>query len=478
MSSARNHRASNQWSKKMNDLIESALQRFGSLLPGRLSRPGDSRYTAATAIWAKPVEPLPRAVLHCETIGDVQWGVRVAADWDIPLSVRGGGHDWAGRALCGGLVIDLSGMKEVLIDRGMRIARIEGGALASDVAAAADPLGAAVAAGSCSSVGMAGLTLGGGYGALIGRFGLALDNLLAAEVVLSDGRVVIADKDNEAELFWAIRGGGGNFGIVTRMWHRVHDLPSVRTGTLVYPFAEASGILARCAEITATAPDELTVQLGFIVGPDGTPALMVIPNWCGNPEGGETRLLPFLRLGTLLAGSLEAMPYGASLTFFDPYIVNGLRTFMETCWIPTINDSSIDAFIQAMETVVSPGCAIITHEFKGAASRVPVEETVFAFRRSHVFVQILAAFIDRSDRWEEERHRDWAMSTRQAFGAIALPGGYPNVLASSDVDRAAVSYGRNAPRLLKAKRLYDPGNLFRSAIPLPPDENAFRKPSE
>ena len=451
----------------MTDPIESTFQRLNEELSGRLSMPGDDRYAVATAIWAKPVGLMPRAVVHCRTTEDVQSAIRAARDCQLPLSVRGGGHDWACRALCSGIVIDLSGMNGVVVGSAKRTAQISGGARASDVAAVTDPLGVAPVAGSCSAVGMAGFTLGGGYGALIGRFGLALDNLLAARVVLADGRIVVADPDNEAELFWALRGGGGNFGVVTTMRHRVHDLPSVRSGMLVYPFSEAKAVLERCTDIEASMTKDLTVQLGFVAGRDGAPVVLVVPTWCGAPDEGEAQVAPFLKLGTLLGGAMDVKSYGTSLTTFDPYIVNGQRTFMETCWLPALDSSIIDNFIQAMETAVSPGCAIFTHEFRGAASRVPAEATAFGLRRDHVLVEILATFVDRSDKLEEQKHRRWARTTRQAFDARALPGGYPNLLAGGDADRVANSYGRNVERLIKAKRRYDPENVFCSAIPLP-----------
>ena len=451
----------------MTDLTERTLHRLGEQLPGRVSRPGDDRYTAATAIWAKPVGRRPRAVVHCRTPQDVQSAVRAARHCDLPLSVRGGGHDWAGRALCDGLVIDLRGMNGVVVDPDHRSARISGGARAADVIAATDPLRVAAVAGSVGAVGMTGFTLGGGYGALIGRFGLALDNLLTAEVVLADGRVVVATRDDEEELFWALRGGGGNFGVVTGMRHRLHELPGVRSGMLVYPFSEAKAVLERAADIAASTPEDLTVQLGFVAGLDGAPLVLVVPTWCGRPKRGEAGVAPFLELGTLLAGAVNATSYGATLSAFDAYIVNGQRTFMETCWLPVFDSGSIELCIQAMATALSPGCAIFTHEFKGAASRVPVEATAFGLRRDHVLVEILAAFVDRSDKLEEQRHREWARATLAAFDPMALPGGYPNLLARGDADRAAKSYGRNAERLIKAKRHYDPGNVFRSAIPLP-----------
>ena len=458
----------------MTDLIERTLHRLSQRLPGRVSQPGDEHYAAATAIWANPVGRWPRAVVHCLTSEDVQVAIRAARECQLPLSVRGGGHDWAGRALCNGIVLDLRAMNAVVIGGPEnRTARVFGGARAANVAAVTDPLGVAPVTGSVGAVGMAGLTLGGGYGPMIGRFGLALDNLLAAEVVLADGRVVAARGDSEPELFWALRGGGGNFGVVTAMHLRLHDVPSVRSGILIYPFAEAKTILEQCAEIVPSLPDALTVQLGVAGGPDGTPVVLIVPTWCGAPEEGERRVAPFLRLGTLLGGTLEAMPYGQMLTAFDPYLVHGRRTFMETCWLPALDSAGNDILIEAMEAAVSPGCAIFTHEFRGAASRVPAEATAFGLRRDHVLIEVLAVVPDPSDQLQAARHLQWAKDTRHAFDTIALPGGYPNLLAVGD-PRVARSYGPNAEWLIRAKGRYDPENIFSSAIPLPVARDAAR----
>jgi hypothetical protein len=451
----------------MTDLMEKTFDWLDRRLPGQVSRPGDAHYAAATAIWAKPVGRTPRAVVHCRSAEDVQSAVRAARDCDLPLSVRGGGHDWAGRALCDGIVIDLCAMRDVRVSSDQRSAWIGGGARAADVLAVTDPLGVAAVAGSVGSVGMAGFTLGGGYGALIGRFGLALDNLVAAEVALADGRIVVAAQDQEEELLWALRGGGGNFGVVTAMHHRLHALPGVCTGMLVYPFREAGAVLRRCADIAASAPAALTMQLAGVAAPDGAPVLLIVPTWCGPLEEGEARLAPFLRLGTLLAGAVDAVSYGVSLTAFDSYLVAGQRVLMETCWLPALDGRGIDACIGAMEIAASAGCAIITHEFKGAAARVPVEATAFGLRQEHVLVEILATFVDAADALEEERHRRWTRSALQAFDAIALPGGYPNLLVGGDAERVTRSYGPNASRLVSAKQRYDPAGVFSSAIPLP-----------
>lgn len=450
----------------MTDLIMRTLNRLNFQLSGRVSVPGNARYATTTDIWAKS-DRTPRAVVHCQTAEDVQAAVRAARTCDLALSVRGGGHDWAGRSLCDGLVIDLSGMNRVDLYPEISTARVGGGTRASGLLEDLEPIGMAAVTGSCGPVGMAGLALGGGYGPLIGRYGLALDNLLAAEVVLADGRIVTTHNGNEQELFWALRGGGGNFGVVTNMHFRLHYLPSVCSGMLVYPFAEARTVLEGCAEIAASAPDDLTVQLGFVSGADGEPVVLVVPTWSGPAKEGEGRVGPFLRLGMLLAGAAETTSYKASLAVFDPYIVNGRRTFMETCWLPPMHESGVAPFIEAMKQAISPGCALFTHEFKGAACRVPIEATPFGLRRDHLLVEILAAVDERANGQQQRCHREWASAALRAFGAIAMPGGYPNLLARSDVDRATYSFGANSDRLIKAKRRYDPDNVFRSTIPLP-----------
>jgi hypothetical protein len=456
----------------MTDRIEKTLRQLDGRLPDRVSMPGDDRYAAATAIWAKPVGRTPRAVVHCQTTQDVQFAIRAARECDLPLSVRGGGHDWVGRALCDGIVIDLRAMNGVVVDAGLRVAKMSGGARAADVAAATGPLGLTPVTGSVGAVGMAGLTLGGGYGPLIGRFGLALDNLVGAEVVLADGRVVEVGPDCEPELFWALRGGGGNFGVVTTMRHGVHDLLSVHSGMLIYPFKEAKTVLAGCADIAARAPDELTAQIGLAAGLGGAPVVMIVPTWCGRPEEGDSQLAPFRRLGTLLADTVESMPYGTALTVFDSYLGSGQRVFMETCWLSALDSRSIKTSIEAFSSAISPGCAIFTHEFRGAASRVPEQATAFGLRCDHVLVEILTVFGDGSSRLDELRHQQWARGLRHALAAQALPGGYPNLLVADDPDRVTESYAGNGKRLIAAKWNYDPENLFCSATPIPTVETS------
>jgi FAD/FMN-containing dehydrogenase len=451
----------------VSELSEQAILKLGPDLADRIFWPGSDGYAAALQIWAKPsVETRPRAVIRCQTAKDVQAAIRIAREHELPLSVRCGGHDWAGRALCNGIVIDLGGMRQVRVMPGNERVAMGGGSLAADVAAAADQQHGAIAAGSVGCVGMAGLTLGGGYGPFIGRCGLALDNLLAAEVVLADGRIVTADAENHPELFWALRGGGGNFGVVTRMQHRLHPCHGLWSGMLIYPFAEAATVLAAATALTAEAPDELSVQFVLAADPTGAPMVLVVPAWCGDPADGQRRLAPFLKLGTLIAGTIARQNYSMLLAAFDAQIVNGRRTTMETCSLPAFDRASIDTFVRAMARAPSPGCMLVTHEFKGAASRVAPDATAFALRRDHVLVEIIAAVIDNDDAADALKHSLWAQRTRESF-TDALPGGYPNLLARSDTMRAAASYGDNSERLLRAKAAYDPDVVFSSAIPLP-----------
>jgi hypothetical protein len=366
--------------KTMTGDIDSVLRRLNGQLDGRVSTQGDERYKAATAIWAKPVGRKPRAIVHCRASQDIQFAIAAARSAELSLSVRGGGHDWAGRALCDGIVLDLNGMRDVVVDPDQRTAWVSGGTRGSDLLAATDPIGLAAVTGSCSPVGMAGLTLGGGYGPLIGRFGLALDNLIAADVVLADGRMVTAERGRDEELFWALRGGGGSFGVVTAMRIRLHELPSVVSGALVYPFSEAREVLRRYADAAQSMPEDLTVQIGAVTGPDGIPVIMILPTWSGSRDEADTHMAPFLKLGTALSNTVGPVRYGVSVSVFDRRIVNGRRVFMETCSLPVLDATGIDLLVKALASAPSAGCAILTHEFKGAASRVPLEATAFGLR--------------------------------------------------------------------------------------------------
>jgi len=417
----------------------------------------------APLIWNAAVQHRAALIMPAESPRDVQEAIRVARNREMRLSVLGGGHDWTGRAVRdGGLVIDLSGMRTVRVDALARVATVGGGATAADVMDAAAPYGLVAAAGNVGCVGMTGLTLGGGYGPLNGRFGLALDNLIGAEVVLADGRIVTADTTQEPELFWALRGGGGNFGVVTSMRVRLHPMDRLIGGMIVYPWSQAATVFRGLGEVLSTAPDELTVQGGLMSGPDGSPAAYLAPAWSGDLRSGEAALDALVKLGTPLTDQVAPMTYGQMLSLFDAWAVHGLSWAIRTRTVVAYTPEVIDVLVEAGRTLTSVRSGIPIHNFHGASTRVAPDETAFANRREHFVVEIVAG-------WESgdgAAHRVWADAVSAALAPHALPGGYQNLLGPDDHEQIANAYGDNGTRLVAAKGHFDPDGVF-DAIPLP-----------
>ncbi|MGH3242083.1 MAG: FAD-binding oxidoreductase [Spirillospora sp.] len=421
-------------------------------------------YERTRRIWNGAVTNRPALVVHARGTADVQAAVRAARDHDLPLSVRGAGHDWLGRGVRdGALVIDLSGMREVGVDAGAAVATVAGGATAADLIRAASTHGLSAVTGTVGAVGVAGLTMGGGYGILNGRFGLALDNLLAAEVVLADGRTVTADADHEAELFWAIRGGGGNFGVVTSMRVRLHRVDPILAGMIFYPLPQAAAVLDGLNEILSTAPDDMAVTAVLLTGPGGAPGVALLPAWSGDPASGEAHVDRLRRLGDPAFAEVGPTTYRDLLHVNDKqgetvghHVASGTRS------LPHFTPDAISALVEAAATFTSPLSIVLCGQFHGAAARVPVESTAFGLRRSHV----LATIIGWWPPGDAEPHQTWADTVSQALARDALPGGYPNGLGPDDTEQTAHAYGPNAARLRVAKSHYDPSNTF-TATPLP-----------
>lgn len=428
-----------------------------------VSGPG---YTEAIRIWNGAVHHKPAVVVLSRTAADVRAAVVAARRHGVPLSVRGGGHDWAGRSLRdGGLVVDLSGMRQVVIDPQERIATVSGGATAGDVIAAAAPHGLVAVTGTVGSVGLAGLSLGGGYGPLNGRFGLAADNLLGAEVVLPDGQIVQTDDINSPELFWAIRGGGGNFGVVTSMRVRLHPVDRLLAGLILYPWSEAPAVLAQLNTVLANAPDELTVQTGLLTGPDRNPVLFLSPAWSGDIEKGQESIDQLQGIGTVIMSQVAPMTYAQLLGLFDSYVVTGRHYAIRTRTVTGFTPDVIAALTAAGRTLTSPFTGVAIHNFHGASTRVPVGNTAFGIREPHFVIEIVAAWEDE----DAERHVAWADELSRALAPHSLPGGYANLLGPDAEDQIPHAYGGNATRLRVAKSHYDPQGMF-TAIPLPAGE--------
>ena len=423
-----------------------------------------SAHDASMQIWNAAVTHEPALIVRPESPAEVQKAVLAARNHDMALSVRGGGHDWAGRSLRhGGLVIDMSALKRVEVDADARVATVQGGATAGEVIGITQPHGLAAVTGTIGAVGITSLTLGGGYGPLNGRGGLALDNLLRAEVVLADGRHVTATPTDEPELFWALRGGGGNFGVVTSLTLRLHHVPSVLAGLIVFPWSQAADVWARIEEVLADCSDELTVQTGVLPSPDG-PMVFLSPVWSGQPTQGERAIDELLHLGDPLFSQVAERSYADMLRLFDAHIVTGRHYAMRTRTVAKYSPDVIAGLIDAGDSKTSPLSGIVVHHFHGAATRVPVEETAFGIRRSHYMIEILAAWEPGDD---GARHRDWTHRVANNLARHSLPGGYPNMLGPTDHEQIAHAYGPNGPRLRAAKNRFDPDGIF-SAVPLPP----------
>jgi hypothetical protein len=436
-------------------------------MQGNVVVAGEETYSRLRQIWNGAVQHLPALFAVCETVADVQTAVRVAREHNLPLSVRGGGHDWAGRALRdGGLVIDVSGMRHVEVNAGESVATVAGGALGADVNAASTQYGLAAVTGNVGAVGMAGFLLAGGYGPLSTRFGLAIDNLLGAELVLADGTRVWADATQNEDLFWAIRGGGGNFGVVTSMLIRLHPVSKILAGIILFPWSEAHSVLRGHAEIMSSAPDELSVLAGELTGPDGKPALFLGPIWTGELAQGEKFIARLQSLGSPLLNQIAPMSLTDLLSIYDGHVVNGRHYALRTRWLADLTPEIISALVTTGAARTSPFSIIALHHFHGVGTRIASDATAFALRRNHFMVEIIAA-------WEPESkdkacvHRQWMSDLSSVLAPLALPGGYANFLAPDAHDQIGAAYGNNARRLCELKRKFDPANIFSSAIPLP-----------
>ncbi|WP_419997830.1 FAD-binding oxidoreductase [Streptomyces boninensis] len=426
----------------------------------RVHRPGDPAYAGAAALWNGAVTTRPALTVRPRTGAEAAAAVTAARESGFGLSVRGGGHDWAGRALReGGLVIDLGEMRTVRVERD--IAVIGGGSLAGDVVGAAAAHGANVATGTAGVVGMAGLSLGGGYGLLLGTAGLAADNLLGAEVVLADGRLVSTDDD--PELLWALRGGGGNFGVVTSMRVRLHPDRGLVGGMVLFPWDEAAKVLARYAELTASAAEGLTVLLELTFVPDIGPCLLAVPVWSGERRHADAAIDGVLRLGTPISSTVGPTTQKELLAQFDQHVPRGMHWDLRTRTIAALTPDITDLLVASAEARPGPGAGIGLRQFHGAATRVGADDTAFGLRTGHIVVEISAG---RGPDEDAGAYGNWAEGVRTALEPHALPGGYPNFLLPDQHDQVAHAYGSHAARLLAAKQSYDPQHIF-TATPLP-----------
>jgi FAD/FMN-containing dehydrogenase len=450
-------------------LDATAIRELQTGLRGQLLQPGDAGYDAARRIDNAMIDRRPALIARCAGVADVLAAVRFARKHDVLVSVRAGGHNVAGNAICdGGLVIDVSPMKGIRVDPAARTVQAQAGVTWGELDAETQAFGLATTGGVISTTGIAGLTLGGGVGWLNGRFGLACDNLIAADVVTADGQFLRATEQEHPDLFWALRGGGGNFGIVTSFEYRLHPLgPMVLSGPVFHPAARAREVLRFYREFSAGEPDELTTYAGLLTGPDGAPLVGLVPCYAGPPDQGQKLVERLRSVGPPAADMVGPMPYVAVQRMFNDAFPPGRYNYWKSSLTPQLSDQLIDAVVEHMARVPSPHSAVMLEHYHGAYSRKAPTSTAYSHRRPTYDVVIIANWTSPAD---NERNIAWA---RELFAAVqpqVSRAGYVNFLDQDDgAERVRAAYGDNYDRLVSIKRKYDPKNFFHVNQNIRPD---------
>jgi FAD/FMN-containing dehydrogenase len=453
----------------MTTLQATKFEELKGSFKGEILLPGDGAYESARKIWNAMIDKRPALIVRCATTSDVARAVNFARDTGLLLAVRGGGHNIAGNAMCDdGIVIDLSQMKAARVDPVGRRVTVEGGATLADVDAATQAHGLATPVGINSTTGIAGLTLGGGFGWLSRKYGMTIDNLESAEVVTAAGELVRASAVEHPDLFWALRGGGGNFGVVTRFEFRLHPVgPNVLSGLIVYPISEAKAVLQQYREFAAKAPEELTVwtvlrqapPLPFLpegVHGKGIVALALI--YAGDPKQGEALIGPLRKFGTSAGEHVGVQPYVAWQQAFDPLLTAGARNYWKSHNFSTLEDQLFDTVIAYVGKLPSPQCEIFFGAIGGATARPAPGSTAYAHRDAQFVMNFHGRWEDPAD---DKRCIGWARDFFNASAPFASGGVYVNFLTADEGDRVRSAYGPNYDRLTRVKRKYDPDNLFR-----------------
>jgi FAD/FMN-containing dehydrogenase len=446
------------------ELDEAAIQAFRVGLRGQLLSSGDDGYADACQVWNAMIDRHPALIARCAGVADVISAVNFARDRNLLVAVRGGGHSVAGNAVCNdGLVIDVSPMKGIHVDPAARTAWAAGGVTWGELDHETQAFGLATTGGTVSTTGIAGLTLGGGFGWLMRSFGLACDNLLAADVVTADGHFVRASADQNAELFWGLRGGGGNFGVVTSFEYQLHPVgPTVLAGPLFHSLDAAPKLFGYFRDAVPTLPDALGCMAALLTSPEGEPLAALVPAYAGPLAEGEEVVQPLRQFGSPVADLVGPMPYQALQTIFDAAFPAGLRNYWKSSFLNGLDDAAIAVMVEQFSRAPSPHSGIAIEVFGGAVSRVSTEETAFAHRSSPFSVIIFTAWDNPA---QDQDNIAWARELWAALQPFAADAVYVNYLGDAgDEGRARVraAYGdATYERLAALKRAYDPENLFR-----------------
>ena len=457
-------------------ISEETLAALRSRMRGTVALPGEDGYEAARTIWNAMIDRRPAFAARCLCPEDIAHAVKLAREEKLVLAVRGGGHNIAGNAVCdGGLLIDLSLMKSVQVDLSSRTARVEPGATLADFDREAQKFGLMTPTGINSTTGVAGLTLGGGLGWTTRKFGLTIDNLIAANVVTADGECVRASETENPDLFWALRGGGGNFGVVTSFEFRLHPLgPEVLSGLIVHPLDEAEELLTEFRRLAGEAADELTIWAIMRKAP---PLPFIPPEWhgrdvlifaacfSGDMAEGEKAMRPLRALGTPIADVISPHPFVGWQAAFDPLLTPGARNYWKSNDFANLSDGAIHAMVGAARALPSPECEVFIGSIGGAMARVPTDATAWPTRDAHFTMNAHGRWRDKAD---DRACSAWARKLWEATAPFAMGSVYVNFMPEDESHRVESAYGANYRRLVEIKRRYDPDNLFRMNQNIPP----------
>jgi FAD/FMN-containing dehydrogenase len=443
--------------------VSSLSQDISELAPsfaGQMLQPSDAGYEQARQVHNGLVDKRPALIARCRGLADIADAVQLARKLSLEVAVRGGGHNVAGRAtIDGGLMIDLAPMKGIHVDPNTRTARAQGGVTWAEFNRETQLYGLATTGGVVSSTGIAGLTLGGGLGWLMSKYGLALDNLLSVDMVTARGGILRASVDENPDLFWAVRGGGGNFGIAATFEYRLHPVgPSITGGLVAYPFDCAKDVLQFYREVTATLPDELTVFAGLIHAPDGAKLAALVPCHCGPLGDGEAAMRPIKQFGSPAMDTVGPMTYCALNAMLDAAYPKGALNYWKSSFLAELSDEAIDRMIACFAECPTPMGQVLIEHFHGAATRVASGDTAFPHRTEGYNLVVLSEWMDRA---ATDRCIAWARDTYGAMAPFAGAGRYVNYLGDEEEgDPVAAAYGDNYRRLRQLKAKYDPENFF------------------
>lgn len=434
------------------------IKSFRSAFQGQVFEPSDIGYNAARQIWNASISKQPKMIARCSGVADVIAAVNFGRDNNLLTAIRGGGHNVGGRALCDdGLVIDLSRMRSVFVDAATKRVRVQGGVTLGDLDRETHVFGLAVPSGIVPKTGIGGLTLGGGVGWLIRKYGMSIDNLLSAQVVTADGKVLTASSSENDDLFWALRGGGGNFGVVTSFEFQAHPVATVLGGPLLYPRAAAFDVIRHFRDFITSAPDELTAYVALIHGPDGSPVVAVIPCYCGNVADGQRVLQPLRKFGSPIDG-IQEIPFPVMQSLFGPSFPDGNQNYWKSTLQCDLPDDAISAIVEHANRLESPLSAVAVEYYGGAAGRVPNEATAFPHRHLPWDILFIAQWINPA---QTNLHRDWARSGEEMLRPYSQNAHLLSALDVEGEDVIKTAFGPNLARLSAVKKKYDPTNFFR-----------------